>query len=315
MASPSIARPRRRWRAGSSTSARRMNLYAFDAAGISGCAGSPRVCTPLWTAPTGGFITSSAAVVDGIVYVRSQDGNLYAFDAAGVSGCAGVPRCARRCGPRPTGSVSSSSPTVADGVVYIGSSNGDLYAFDAAGASGCAGTPKVLLAALDARRRVMTSSRRRRWPDARRRTSARTNRDQAAGSRTGICTRSTPPASRVVQAPESVRHSGSRIRGRRSLRRRSRTGSSISARPSAGRPTGSDSPRSMPRPATRLWSTSAQAASTRPRRWPTASSMSGARTEPCTHSTRTASAVERAELLHGLGSSPAVRRGRLRRGR
>ena len=119
------------------------NLYAFDAAGISGCAGSPRVCTPLWTAPTGSFITSSAAVVDGTAYVQSQDGNLYAFDAAGVSGCAGVPKVCAPLWTASTGSVSSSSPTVANGVVYIGSSNGDLYAFDAAGASGCAGTPKV----------------------------------------------------------------------------------------------------------------------------------------------------------------------------
>ena len=119
------------------------NLYAFDAAGISGCAGSPAFCAPLWTAPTGSYITSSAAVADGIVFVQSQDGNLYAFDAAGVAGCAGAPKVCAPLWTAPTGSVSSSSPTVVDGVVYVGSSNGNLYAFDASGVSGCAGTPKV----------------------------------------------------------------------------------------------------------------------------------------------------------------------------
>src|SRR5207248_1805767 len=37
-------------------------LYAFDATGSSGCSGTPKTCTPLWTATTGGSIYSSPAV-------------------------------------------------------------------------------------------------------------------------------------------------------------------------------------------------------------------------------------------------------------
>jgi hypothetical protein len=45
-------------------------LYAFSAAGTTGCSGSPRVCAPLWTSPAGTSITySSPAVANGMVYV------------------------------------------------------------------------------------------------------------------------------------------------------------------------------------------------------------------------------------------------------
>jgi outer membrane protein assembly factor BamB len=44
-------------------------LYAFSAAGITGCSGSPLVCTPLWTSPAGTSISSSPVVVNGMVYV------------------------------------------------------------------------------------------------------------------------------------------------------------------------------------------------------------------------------------------------------
>jgi len=55
-------------------------LYAFDAAGVTGCTAG--VCTPLWTATTGSKVQSSPAVAEGVVYVGSDDGKLYAFDAA-----------------------------------------------------------------------------------------------------------------------------------------------------------------------------------------------------------------------------------------
>ena len=55
-------------------------LSAFDAAGSTGCSGSPMVCTPLWTATTGGPIVASPAVANNVVYVGSSDHELYAFD-------------------------------------------------------------------------------------------------------------------------------------------------------------------------------------------------------------------------------------------
>ena len=64
-------------------------LYAFDAAGKTGCSGTPKSCVPLWTATKGGA-HSSPAVANGVVYVSSD--KLYAFDAAGKTGCSGTPK-------------------------------------------------------------------------------------------------------------------------------------------------------------------------------------------------------------------------------
>ena len=65
---------------------------------------------------------SSAAVVDGTVYVGSDDTNLYAIDAA-----TGAVRW-----QTPLGGEVLSSPAVSDGVVFVGSFDGNLYALDAA---------------------------------------------------------------------------------------------------------------------------------------------------------------------------------------
>src|SRR2546428_293563 len=40
-------------------------LWAFDAGGGTGCSGSPKVCTPLWTATIGDDVVSSPAVAGG----------------------------------------------------------------------------------------------------------------------------------------------------------------------------------------------------------------------------------------------------------
>ena len=76
--------------------------------------------TPKWSAniPVG---TSSAAVVNGIVYVGSTDNHLYAFDAK-----TGAP-----VWQAATGASIVSSPAVDNGVVYVGSNDGRVYAFDA----------------------------------------------------------------------------------------------------------------------------------------------------------------------------------------
>ena len=121
-------------------------LYAFDANGRVNCSGSPKVCTPLWTAATGSFVVSSPAVVNGVVYVGSLDGNVYAFDAAGRVNCSGTPGTCAPLWIAPTGGSVDSSPAVVGGKVYVGSQDRRLYAFDAAGNAGCAGVPKVCTA-------------------------------------------------------------------------------------------------------------------------------------------------------------------------
>ena len=80
-------------------------LRVYDAAGVQGCSGVPKVCAPLWSAPIGG--TSSAppgapAVANGVVYTGANDGTVKAFDATGQTGCVGVPKV---CTPLWTTSV------------------------------------------------------------------------------------------------------------------------------------------------------------------------------------------------------------------
>jgi outer membrane protein assembly factor BamB len=125
-------------------SASTFKLYAFSAAGTTGCSGTPKTCQPLWTAATGGIALSSPAVAGGVVYFPSADGHLYAFSAAGTTGCSGTPKT---CQPLWTAAIASigqgfSSPAVAGGVVYV-NANTTLYAFSATGTTGCSGTPKV----------------------------------------------------------------------------------------------------------------------------------------------------------------------------
>jgi outer membrane protein assembly factor BamB len=120
-------------------------LFAFDAAGATGCSGTPKVCTPLWTAPLAGSIGLAPAVANGMVYVGESEpnflGQVAAFDAAGSKNCSGTPKTCSPLWTSPTLTAITSSPAVANGVLYIGSSGGKLYAFDAAGVTNCSGTP------------------------------------------------------------------------------------------------------------------------------------------------------------------------------
>jgi outer membrane protein assembly factor BamB len=123
------------------------NLDAFDAKGLGSpqCSSSPLVCSPLWTGATGSSVDSSPTVVNGVVYVASNDQNLYAFDAAGNTNCSGGPPT-KTCNPlwtAPIGASTISSAAVANSVVYIGSEDHNLYAFDAAGNTNCSGSPKT----------------------------------------------------------------------------------------------------------------------------------------------------------------------------
>jgi outer membrane protein assembly factor BamB len=133
-------------------------LYAFDAAGVTGCSGAPKTCTPLWTAsaPIVSLATAgraTPAVADGRVYMAfgaqpadddSGAAAVLAFDAAGQVGCSGSPTtCSPLFSGRTDGASVLSSASVVNGVVYASADDGLLYTFDASGAHGCAGTPKV----------------------------------------------------------------------------------------------------------------------------------------------------------------------------
>jgi outer membrane protein assembly factor BamB len=123
-------------------------LSAFDTTGTSNCSNDvPKICQPLWTAPTGGQIQSATPVdLHGTVYATSyEDRTLYAFDASGgAAHCTGSPKV---CAPLWTayiGSTSVSSPAIAGNVVYVGSDDGSLYAFDArAGRAHCSTDPPI----------------------------------------------------------------------------------------------------------------------------------------------------------------------------
>lgn len=85
-------------------------LYALDAT-----TGGVR-----WTAPLGHPLTSSTAVVDGLIYQVDTDGRLYAVDAS-----SGVVRWSI------TFDGYTRAPAVAGGYAYLGSNDGHLYALDA----------------------------------------------------------------------------------------------------------------------------------------------------------------------------------------
>jgi hypothetical protein len=113
------------------------SLLAFSANGSTGCAGTPKVCQPVWTAADGG--TASPSTAGNVVYTVSP-GLLTAYDARGTTNCSGTPKT---CTPLWTATIGSAaaSPAVANGKVYVRSDK--LYAFDAAGTTGCSGTPKT----------------------------------------------------------------------------------------------------------------------------------------------------------------------------
>ncbi|MEV7445699.1 serine/threonine-protein kinase, partial [Streptomyces sp. NPDC091204] len=89
------------------------------------------VCDQLWAHTTGNHVSSSPAVVDGTVYIGSEDKKVYALDAA-----TGTPRwtyaTGRRWGNLLPNLWTASSPAVVDGIVYIGSNDKKVFALDAA---------------------------------------------------------------------------------------------------------------------------------------------------------------------------------------
>jgi outer membrane protein assembly factor BamB len=75
-----------------------------------------------WVFQTRGEVISSPAIVNGVVYVGSNDGNLYAVDE----------QTGKQRWKFATGARVPSSPAVANGVVYFGSYDGNFYAVDTA---------------------------------------------------------------------------------------------------------------------------------------------------------------------------------------
>jgi outer membrane protein assembly factor BamB len=81
----------------------------------------PREFRVLWTYEAGESIESSAAIVDGAVYVGSASGDLVSLDLSN-----GAVRWKYRAA-----AIETSSPAVANGVVYIGDLSGVLHAVSA----------------------------------------------------------------------------------------------------------------------------------------------------------------------------------------
>lgn len=81
----------------------------------------PSNLTLAWKFTTNGSVISSPSVVDGIVYVGSQDKNIYAIEAWGGNLIWNFT----------TQGAIESSPAVANGKVYVGSDDGYVYCLDA----------------------------------------------------------------------------------------------------------------------------------------------------------------------------------------
>lgn len=120
-------------------------LSAFDAAGSTGCSGTPKVCTAMWTAGSGSAFSpgqGGPTVAYGTVFVGGSAG-VQAYDVAGATSCSGSPKTCLPLWSAP--SPTWSSIGVANGVVYFGSlaTATGVTAFDAHGTAQCSGAPKV----------------------------------------------------------------------------------------------------------------------------------------------------------------------------
>ena len=80
----------------------------------------PMTNQTLWKYATGSRIFSSPSVVNGVVFVGSDNGYVNAFNSSSGDNLWSYQ----------TGSQVESSPAIADGVVYVGSDNGNVYALN-----------------------------------------------------------------------------------------------------------------------------------------------------------------------------------------
>jgi outer membrane protein assembly factor BamB len=105
----------------SSTTVSNWSMFRADPTHSSTAQVGPSSLTLAWKFTTNGSVISSPSVVDGIVYVGSQDKNVYAIGA--WSG--------NLIWNYTTGGSIESSPAVANGNVYIGSDDGYIYCLNA----------------------------------------------------------------------------------------------------------------------------------------------------------------------------------------
>lgn len=105
-------------------------LYAFDAAGITGCSDVPKVCNPQWMALTTPVASamgiSTPVVANGLVFVGTGIGDhfIHAYDAAGGTNCTGSPTTCTPLWSGDVGSAVRSSPAVAGDYLYVGNEGG-----------------------------------------------------------------------------------------------------------------------------------------------------------------------------------------------
>jgi hypothetical protein len=109
-------------------------VLAFDAAGTTGCAGNPEVCTPLRRYDG----ATNAVVAGGRLYANVAGGFVAAYDAAGVAGCGGAPTV---CEPLWTTSQPGDSQVITADHLYV--ALGDHLAAYSLGTTGCTGAPLV----------------------------------------------------------------------------------------------------------------------------------------------------------------------------
>ncbi len=106
------------------------NVYALDAktGGRRVMATTPEWGTQYWSIATQGVVRAGPVVVDGIVYIASEDHSLYAVELAKVGG---EPEHTVRLWTYDAGGPLLTSPIVVDGTIYGVTSNGKAFALDA----------------------------------------------------------------------------------------------------------------------------------------------------------------------------------------
>ena len=111
-------------------------MRVYDAAGVNGCSGTPKVCHPLWTDQlysAGG----PPVVANGVAYVTTfsydqaeteRAPRIQAFDASGTTNCSGSPKVCTELWRQPLGTADTffadEPPIVVNGMVYGTASDG-----------------------------------------------------------------------------------------------------------------------------------------------------------------------------------------------
>ncbi len=118
-------------------------LAAYDANGVTNCAGTPLVCEPLWTAPVA---TLTGVNIDQgrLLVANLETGSLEAYDPAGVTDCSGTPKVCQPLWSAPDTSIFW--PSIADGQVYLANftgPTGTVSVYDETGSTNCTGSPVV----------------------------------------------------------------------------------------------------------------------------------------------------------------------------